>query len=144
MGADGRDGGFLVVGVVDTDVDEDIQGVLPVGAGSFRLVQCMVGVGGPVVGAGAVEGLVELGGERQGMIVVGEGGVGVAGGVVESAEALPRLIPVVAVARGEGELQRPLVVVSGLIVLALHSVRVAEPGQRGLLGVSVAGGAGEL
>ena len=82
MGADGRDGGFLVVGVVDAEAGEDVQGVLPVCAALLGLVQRVVGVGEPVVGAGLVVGLVQFGGEREGLVVVGEGGIGVAGGVV--------------------------------------------------------------
>src|SRR5215813_5115313 len=49
--ADGRDGGFLVLGVVDVEPGEDVQGVLPVCAGLLWLVQRVVGVGESIVGA---------------------------------------------------------------------------------------------
>jgi hypothetical protein len=52
--ADGRGCGFLVVGMVDADAGEDIQGVLPVLAGPLDFLAGMVGVGEPVVGAGLV------------------------------------------------------------------------------------------
>jgi hypothetical protein len=37
VGADGRDRGFPVVGAVDAEAGEDVQGVLPVCAGLFGL-----------------------------------------------------------------------------------------------------------
>jgi hypothetical protein len=51
-------------------------------AGLLSVVQPVVGVREPVVGAGLVVGLVHLGGELEGLVVVGEGGIGVAAGVV--------------------------------------------------------------
>jgi len=39
VGTDGRGGGFLVVGAVDVDVGEEVQGVLPVFAGLFVLAR---------------------------------------------------------------------------------------------------------
>ena len=82
MGADGRDRGFRVVGVGHPEAGEDVQGELPVRAGLFGLVQRVVGVGEPVVGAGLIVGLVQFGGEGEGLAVVGEGGRRIAGGVV--------------------------------------------------------------
>ncbi len=82
MGADSRCGGFFVVGVVDAEAGEDVQGMLPVCAGQFELVQGVVGVGEAVVSAGLIAGLVQFGGEREGVMVVGEGGLGVAVGVL--------------------------------------------------------------
>jgi hypothetical protein len=54
VGADGRDRGFFVVGVVDAEVGEDVRGVLPVCAGLLGLVQRVAGVGESVVGAGLI------------------------------------------------------------------------------------------
>jgi hypothetical protein len=82
VGADGRDGGLLVLGVVDLEADEDVQRVLPVCVGPLMLAQFLMGVGEPVVGPGLILRLVQLGGEGEGLVVVGEGGGGVAGGVV--------------------------------------------------------------
>ena len=82
MGADGRDRGLLLVGVVNADTGEDVQGVLPVGAGLLVPVQRVVGVGEPVVGASLVLGLAQFAGEREGLGVVGEGDIGMAGGMV--------------------------------------------------------------
>ena len=81
MSTDGRRGGFLVVGAVDADVGEDVQGVLPVFAGLFVLVEGVVGVGEPVVGAGLIEGLAHLARQGERLIVVGDGCIRVAGGV---------------------------------------------------------------
>lgn len=93
MGADGRDVGFLVGGVVGPEAGEDFQGVLPVCAGPLVLVQGVVCVGDSVVGARLVLGLTEFGGGREGLAVVVEGGPRVARGVVCPAEALPYLQP---------------------------------------------------
>jgi hypothetical protein len=73
VSTDGRSGGFLVVGAVDADFGEDVQGVLPVFAGLFVLAESVVGVGEPVVGAGLVEGLAQLGRQGERPIVVGNG-----------------------------------------------------------------------
>ncbi|GAA5180061.1 hypothetical protein GCM10023322_11500 [Rugosimonospora acidiphila] len=77
---DGRDGGFF--GVVDAKTGEDIEGVLPVCAGLFRLAQRQVGAGEPVMGAGLVVGLAQFGGEHQRLVVMGEGGLRVTGCVL--------------------------------------------------------------
>ena len=82
VGADGRDGRLLVLGMVDVEADEDVQRVLPVRAGPLMLAQFLMGVGEPVVSPGLIFRLVQFGGEREGMVVVGEGGGGVTGGVV--------------------------------------------------------------
>jgi len=47
MGADGRDVGFLVGGVVGPEAGEDFQGVLPVCAGPLVLLQGVVCVAIP-------------------------------------------------------------------------------------------------
>ena len=80
MGADGRDRGF-VVGPVNAEPREDVQGMLPVRAGLLRLVQRVVGAGEPVVGAGLIVGLVHPGSQRESPVVVGNCVIRVAGGV---------------------------------------------------------------
>ena len=62
----------LVVGLVEAEAGEDVQGVLPVFAGLLGLVQRVVGMGEPVVGAGLIVGLVQFGREREGLVVVGK------------------------------------------------------------------------
>jgi hypothetical protein len=89
VGVDSGDRGFLVLGVVDADVGEDVEGVLPVCAGRFGLVQGAVGVGESVVGAGLVLGLAQFAGERESLLVVGKGILRVADGVPYPAKALP-------------------------------------------------------
>jgi hypothetical protein len=121
--ADGCDARFFVFGMVGAEADEDVQGVLPVCAGLLILVQGVVGE--PVMGAGLVVGLAEFGGER-GPVVVGDGGVRVAGDVLYSAEALPRFDLHVAVARLVGEVEQSLKVVDGQLVSALPPVNLAE------------------
>jgi hypothetical protein len=144
VGADGRDRGFLLLGLIDAEAGKDVQGVLPVGARLFGLVECVVGVGEPVVGAGLVVGLVQFDGEREGLVVVGERGIRIAGGVVESAQALPRFELRVAAAAFASQVEQPPVAVGGLLVSALYPVDHAEAGQRGLLVVAVAGSAGKF
>jgi hypothetical protein len=43
VGTDGGCGGFLVLGVVDAEACEDVQGVVPVAVGLLKLVQHVVG-----------------------------------------------------------------------------------------------------
>ena len=81
MSADGRSGGFLVVAAVDAEAGEDVQGVLPVFAGSLVLVERVVGVGQSVVGAGLIDRLSQLALQSERLIVVGNSGIRVAGGV---------------------------------------------------------------
>ena len=63
---------------------------------------------------------------------------------MDYAEANQRGLLAVAFADGAGELQRPLVVVGGLLVPALGAMDVAEAGQCVQLGRLVAGDGGEL
>lgn len=49
VAADGHGVGFLVVGVVDAEAGEDVQGVLPVCAGPLGLVQRVMGLGESIV-----------------------------------------------------------------------------------------------
>jgi hypothetical protein len=62
-------------------IGEDVQGALPVFAGLFVLVESVVGVGEPVVGAGPVEGLAQLARQGERPVVVGNGYIRIAGGV---------------------------------------------------------------
>jgi hypothetical protein len=57
VGSDHGGRGLLIIGVVDAEVGEGVQGVLPMCAGLLVLVDGVVGVGEPVVGAGLVVGL---------------------------------------------------------------------------------------
>jgi hypothetical protein len=143
VGADGRDRSFVVLGVVDAEAGEDIEGVLPVGAGLLGLVQCVVGVGESAVGAGLVVELVQFGRELEGPVVVGEGGIGMAGCVVYLAEAEPCFELRITGTSFVREVEQPLQVVFGLLVPALQPMDVAEAGQRLQLGVALAGGAGK-
>lgn len=77
--------------------------MLPVCAGLLGLLQRVVGMGEPVLGASLIEGLAEFAGECEGLFVVGEGDVRVAGGVLYPAQALPCLELPVAVAAVLGE-----------------------------------------
>ena len=82
MGPDGVDGGLFVVGGVHTEAVEEVQGALPMSAGKLGLVQRVVGVGDPVMGARLIGGLVKLNGERERLVVVAESGFRATGGVV--------------------------------------------------------------
>jgi hypothetical protein len=45
VGVDGRNSGLFLVGVVDAEPGEDVQGLLPVCAGLLGLAQRVVGMG---------------------------------------------------------------------------------------------------
>jgi hypothetical protein len=82
VSTDCRGGGFLVVRIVGAELGEQVQGMLPVLAGLYVLVEGVMGVGESVVGAGLVGGLAQLAGEGERPFVVGDGGIRVAGGVL--------------------------------------------------------------
>ncbi len=85
MGADGRDAGFDVLGVIGTEAGEDVQGVLPVLAGLLGPAFGVVGVGEAVVGASLIARLGQVGGQLERLLVVDEREVGPAGGVMQAA-----------------------------------------------------------
>jgi hypothetical protein len=141
VSTDGRDRRFLV-GAVDSEAGENVEGVLPVCAGLLRFKQGVVGMSESVVRAGLVVGLAQFRGEGKGLVVVSDRGVRVSSGVMQAAEALPCFELIVAVAAVLGEVEQPLVVVGGLLVPALYPMDDTEAVERGLFGVAVAGGAG--
>ena len=61
MSADVRHGGLDIVGLVDAEAGEDVQGLLPVLAGFVVPVQGVMGVGQAVVGTGLIGGLGQIG-----------------------------------------------------------------------------------
>lgn len=137
VGLDGSDAGFFVVGVVDAEAVESVQGVLPVLAGRSQLVQGMVGVGKPVVGAGLVMRLVECAGQRERLVVVGDGRIRMPGCVLQPAKALQGLELPISVADLPSEGEEPLKLIGGLRVPSLQPVReidvlppAAPPGGR--------------
>lgn len=81
MGLDGGEVGFLVVGVVDAELGEDVQGVLPLLAGLLVLVQGVIVLGEPVVGASLILGVAQVARQRERLIMVGDGLIRVARGV---------------------------------------------------------------
>ena len=113
MGSDGRHRGLLVIGVVEPEAAEKVERAVPMRTGQVGLVQRAVGVSEPIVGAGLVVGLVQLDGQGEGVVMVGEGGVGAAGGVVYSAQALPRFELPVEAAAFVGQVEQELVVIGG-------------------------------
>jgi hypothetical protein len=126
--------------VVEAQIGEDPQRVLPVFPGPLVLFESVVGTGEPVVGAGLVDGLRQLARQRQSPAVVADGGSRIAGGVLLLAEALVRLEFVVAAADLPGQPEKSLVVVGSLLMASLFPVKFAEAGQHDQLAVAVTGG----
>jgi hypothetical protein len=144
VGVDSCGSDVVVFGVVGAEAGEDVQGLCPVLAGPFPLVQCVVGAGETVVGAGLIGGLTETRCEVERPLVACERLIRAAGGVVQAAHALQCLELHVAIADLPGKAEDMLVVVGGLVMLALSQVSPSQVDHRGEFTVPAPDDAGDV
>src|SRR5688572_11243069 len=109
VGTDARDVRMGFLGVVGPEAGEDFQSTLPMPACLIVVVEGVVSVGKAVVGAGLICWLGQVGRVLQRLLMVGQREIGLACGMVQTADALEAFELPVAVAKFTGEAEDLLV-----------------------------------